>query len=101
MDIFGYTRGGDVAVPKNEGKQMEETSIEKVLEHKGLFNAVFLCEKNGEPFYIDVLLKKGTPLLSFVLNECRERQRGANALKKMYGLKCDVKINFIRVIRGC
>lgn len=85
---------------KNESKQMEKTSIEKVLEHKGLFNAVFLCEKNGEPFYIDVFLKKGTPLISFVLNECREIQRGANALKKMYGLKCNVKINFIRIIRG-
>ena len=89
-----------VDAAKNEGEQMEETNIEKVLEHKGLFNAVFLCEKNGEPFFIDVYLKKGTPLISFVLNECRERQRGANALKKMYGLKCDVKIEFKKIIRG-
>lgn len=92
--------GGNVPAPKNEGKTMEETNIEKVLEHKGLFNAVFLCEKNGEPFFIDVYLKKGTPLISFILNECRERQRGSNALKKMYGLKCDVKIEFKKIIKG-
>ena len=83
-----------------KGKQMEQTTEEQVLEHRGFFRAVFRCERNGAPILIKRWLKKGTKLLTYILKECRELAAGENRLKKMYGLKPTVKYEFVRIERG-
>lgn len=101
LDIYRSKPRGNSAAPNKRGKQMEKTSFVKVLEHRGLFTAVLRFEKNGAPFLMEYYFKKGfKDFTLFGMKEAREMERGANSLKKMYGIKGKTVIEFINVVRG-